>query len=81
MLRKQSDSDRQGSDDHRARKDQEENEDRNSGDLTVSNKKIRGTGSFEGGEETKGKDGGQEATSPGAAGQLTGASVRACQEP
>jgi hypothetical protein len=41
-------------------------------------KKIKGT---DGKEDVLGNEDGKEATSPGAAGQLTGASVSACQEP
>jgi hypothetical protein len=55
----------------------EEDEESYSFDVIVSNKKYRGA-VF---SELEDKDGGLEATSPGAAGKLTGAVVGACQEP
>jgi hypothetical protein len=65
----------------RAQAEREEDEDSYSFEVIVSNKKFRGAILSEMEEGKEGKDGGQEATSPGAAGQLTGASVGACQEP
>jgi hypothetical protein len=46
---------------------------------TAGYKKIRAAATAEDGNH--GQEGGQEATSPGAAGKLTGASLGACQEP
>ncbi|KAK1604114.1 hypothetical protein QYE76_027787 [Lolium multiflorum] len=64
----------------RGKAEMEEDDESYSFDVIVSNKKFRGAVLSEH-EEAIGKDGGQEATSPRAAGKLTGAADRACQEP